>query len=46
MKTLFLNNQSNDTTITFDVLTSEELSMVKGGGVPLTRSEDVYADVN
>lgn len=42
MKTLFSNNGTTTfDSFTFDVLTSEELSLVKGG-----KSEDVYTDLN
>lgn len=42
MKTLFANNETrNFDSFTFDVLTSDELSQVKGG-----KSEDVYVDLN
>lgn len=42
MKTLFANNETrNFDSFTFDVLTSDELSQVKGG-----KSEDVYIDLN
>ena len=37
MKTLFANNE----TLSFDVLTAEELAMVKGG-----KADDVFADLN
>ena len=38
MKTLFANNETpNFDSFSFDVLTAEELSLVKGG-----KSEDVY----
>ena len=38
MKTLFANNETNNfVNISFDVLTSEELSLVKGG-----KSDDSY----
>ena len=42
MKTLFANNETkNFDSFSFDVLTAEELSLVKGG-----KSEDVYVDLN
>jgi len=42
MKTLFANNgTTNFDSFSFDVLTAEELSLVKGG-----KSEDVYMDLN
>ena len=42
MKTLFANNETkNFDSFSFDVLTSEELSLVKGG-----KSEDVYGDLD
>ena len=42
MKTLFANNETrNFDSFTFDVLTSDELSQVKGG-----KSEGVYIDLN
>jgi hypothetical protein len=42
MKTLLTSNAtSNLDSFSFDVLTSEELSLVKGG-----KSADVYADLN
>jgi hypothetical protein len=42
MKTLFANNETkNFDSISFDVLTSEELSLVKGG-----KSADAYAGLN
>jgi len=42
MKTLFANNETkNFDSFSFDVLTSEELALVKGG-----KSEDVYSDLN
>ena len=38
MKTLFTNNDTNNfDNLSFDVLTSEELAVIKGG-----KSEDVY----
>lgn len=41
MKTLFANNgTTNFDSFSFDVLTTEELSLVKGGKV-----EDAYADL-
>lgn len=40
MKTLFANNETFDS-FSFDVLTAEELALVKGG-----KSEDVFADLN
>jgi bacteriocin-like protein len=40
MKTLFANNETkNFDSISFDVLTTEELALIKGGKV-----EDVYID--
>jgi bacteriocin-like protein len=42
MKTLFANNgTTNFDSFSFDVLSTEELSLVKGGKV-----EDVYIDVD
>jgi len=42
MKTLFANNETkNFDSFSFDVLTSEELSLVKGG-----RVADSYCDLN
>jgi hypothetical protein len=42
MKTLFANNETkNFDSFSFDVLTSEELSLVKGG-----KSADAYAGLN
>ena len=42
MKTLFANNEAqNFDSFSFDVLTSEELALVKGG-----KSEDAYLDLN
>jgi len=42
MKTLFANNETkNFDSFSFDVLTSEELALVKGG-----KSEDCYGDLN
>ncbi len=42
MKTLFANTETqNFDSFSFDVLTTEELSSVKGG-----KSVDVYADLN
>jgi hypothetical protein len=42
MKTLFANNETkNFDSFSFDVLTSEELALVKGG-----KSEDIYVDLN
>ena len=42
MKTLFANNETrNFDSFSFDVLTAEELSLVKGGKVV-----DAYADLN
>ncbi len=42
MKTLFANNETkNFDSFSFDVLTSEELSLVKGGKVV-----DSYSDIN
>ena len=42
MKTLFENNETkNFDSIYFDVLTSEELSLVKGG-----KSADAYSGLN
>ncbi|MDP2337716.1 MAG: hypothetical protein Q8N05_14985 [Bacteroidota bacterium] len=42
MKTLFANNPAqNFDSFSFDVLTAEELSLVKGG-----KSADIYADLN
>ena len=42
MKTLFANNETkNFDSFSFDVLTAEELSVVKGGKVA-----DSYADLN
>jgi hypothetical protein len=42
MKTLFANNETkNFDSFSFDVLTAEELSLVKGG-----RNEDNYAGLN
>ena len=42
MKTLFGNNETkNFDSFSFDVLTSEELALVKGG-----KSEDIYVDLN
>jgi len=42
MKTLFANNETkNFDSFSFDVLTSEELALVKGG-----KQEDVYVDLN
>lgn len=42
MKTLFANNETkNFDSFSFDVLTSDELALVKGG-----KSEDVYVDLN
>ena len=42
MKTLFANNETkNFDSFSFDVLTTEELSLVKGGKV-----QDSYADLN
>ena len=42
MKTLFANNETkNFDSISFDVLTSEELSLVKGGKVA-----DAYSGLN
>jgi hypothetical protein len=44
MKTLFANNETrNFDSITFDVLTSAELSLVKGGK---TKSADAYSGLN
>ena len=41
MKTLFSNNKTtNFNNISFDVLTTEELALVKGG-----KSEDSYVDL-
>lgn len=41
MKTFFANNETkNFDSFSFDVLTSEELALVKGG-----KSEDAYADL-
>ena len=41
MKTLIANNESKKfDNFSFDVLTSEELSSIKGG-----KSQDVYADL-
>jgi len=41
MKTLFSNTETNNfDSFSFDVLTSEELSLVKGG-----KSEDSYLDL-
>ena len=40
MKTLFANNETkNFDSFSFDVLTSDELSLIKGG-----KSEDIYVD--
>jgi hypothetical protein len=40
MKNLFANNESkNFNSFSFDVLTAEELALVKGG-----KSEDIYID--
>ena len=40
MKTLFANKETNNfDNLSFDVLTSEELALVKGG-----KEEDVYVD--
>jgi hypothetical protein len=42
MKTLFANNETkNFDSISFDVLTSEELSLVKGG-----KTVDAYSGLN
>lgn len=42
MKTLFANNETkNFDSFSFDVLTTEELSLVKGGKVV-----DSYSDIN
>lgn len=42
MKTLFANNGTTTfDSFSFDVLTTEELALVKGG-----KSEDIYADLN
>ena len=42
MKTLFANNETkNFDSISFDVLTSEELSLVKGG-----KEADAYSGLN
>jgi len=42
MKTLFANNgTTNFDSFSFDVLTTEELALVKGG-----KQEDVYCDLN
>ena len=42
MKTLFANNETkNLTSFSFDVLTSEELALVKGG-----KAADSYADLD
>jgi len=42
MKTLFANNETkNFDSFSFDVLTTEELSLVKGG-----KAEDVYIDLD
>jgi len=44
MKTLSANNETkNFDSFSFDVLTSEELSLVKGGK---TKSEDAYSNLN
>lgn len=41
MKTLFANNETKKfDAFSFDILTAEELALVKGG-----KSEDVYADL-
>ena len=40
MKTLFANNETFDS-FSFDVLTAEELALVKGG-----KSQDVFTDLN
>ena len=40
MKTLFANNEILDS-FSFDVLSAEELALVKGG-----KSEDVFTDLN
>lgn len=42
MKTLFANNETkNFDSFSFDVLTSDELALVKGG-----KSQDSYCDLN
>jgi hypothetical protein len=41
MKTLFANNETNFDSFSFDVLTSDELALVKGGKVV-----DNYSDGN
>ena len=42
MKTLFANNETkNFDSFSFDVLTAEELALVKGG-----KQQDAYADLN
>lgn len=42
MKTLFANNETkNFDSFSFDVLTAEELALVKGG-----KADDVYAGVD
>ncbi len=42
MKTLFANNETkNFNSFSFDVLTSEELALVKGG-----KAADAYADLD
>lgn len=40
MKTLFANTETFDS-FSFDVLTAEELALVKGG-----KSQDVFTDLN
>lgn len=40
MKTLFANNETFES-FSFDVLTAEELALVKGG-----KSQDVFTDFN